>query len=391
MKNSKNKIFAFKQFNFILFLILLTAGFQDFFIQKLFYQIFNTDYFIWIFRFITIFMILLYQLSNYRIFLKLEQKYVIIFLLFAIIIVFNSLNFKENLLKYYFGYFFYFYIIIFLFQAKDLFSEKSIKLIGLTLFFLGCLSSFVFCYLEFYFSDIGIELPNLNFISFPYYGFIGFFLLFYNRVSLFIFFIISFIIIFYYDEARTSLIATIIFYLIIKKKDLGLFRIFSFPIWILFTLIITFIVGIFEFEQPLTETLSTGRGHIWMVYWMEFSKLSFFEILFGTFIDFENTLNNISLYPQINVSANFFTELHNTSLKTLLDLGLVGFFLILFLFKNKSRDYSNKLIVIANALFFVSLIVASLNSTTNFIKFDIYGLLMLISLAITNKNFNNKI
>ena len=94
MKNSKNKIFAFKKFNLILFLILLSAGFQDFFIQELNYQIFNVDYFIWIFRFVVIFMILLYQSSNYRHFVKLEQKYVIIFLLFSIAIVLNSLNSK---------------------------------------------------------------------------------------------------------------------------------------------------------------------------------------------------------------------------------------------------------------------------------------------------------
>jgi hypothetical protein len=330
-------------------------------------------------------------LSNYRHFVKLEQKYVIIFLLFAITIVFNSLNFKENLLNYYFGYLFYFYIIIFLFQTKELFSEKSIKLIGLTLFFLGCLSSFSYNNLKFYFSDIVIESSGLNFINFPNYGFISLFLLFYNRVLIFIFLIISSIIIFYYDEARSCLLATIIFYLIIKKKDLGLFRIFSFSIWILFTLIITLIAGILEFEQSFTTSLSGGRGHIWMIYWMKFSKLSFFEILFGTSFDFVNILNNISQYPQINVLANFFIQLHNASLKTLLDLGLVGFVLILFLFKNKSRDYSNKLIVIANALFFFNLAIVSLNSTTNFVKFDIYGLLMLISLAITNKNFNNKI
>ena len=102
-------------------------------------------------------------------------------------------------------------------------------------------------------------------------------------------------------------------------------------------------------------------------------------------VDYEILKDNLLQYSQINVNTDNFFQIHSASLKTLLDYGIIGFLFILLIFKNKKQDYSNKLFNLSNAIFFFCFIMSSLGSSTNFIKFDIYGLLMFVTLSISNK------
>jgi hypothetical protein len=70
----------------------------------------------------------------------------------------------------------------------------------------------------------------------------------------------------------------------------------------------------------------------------------------------------------------------------LLDYGIIGFILIVLIFKKNNKVF-NKFSIIAKALFFFCLTISALNSSTNFLKFDIYGLLMFFALALSNKTY----
>ena len=147
----------------------------------------------------------------------------------------------------------------------------------------------------------------------------------------------------------------------------------------------TLIVSIIEFDTDITNTLSTGRGHIWAAHWMELRNFKIEDKMFGGPVDYEILKDNLLQYSQINVNTDNFFQIHSASLKTLLDYGIIGFLFILLIFKNKKQDYSNKLFNLSNAIFFFCFIMSSLGSSTNFIKFDIYGLLMFVTLSISNK------
>lgn len=377
------RILNLKKFNLILLLIILSVGFNDYFIGKNFLLIFNTNY-IWVIRFFIIIIILLFQINNYEYYNKLEIKHLILFAPIFISIIVNSHNIEVSLIKYWLGHYFYIHIIFFLFQSKQLISERTVKLIGFILVLLGFFSSYCFFDIA---QKLNIDYVNLglNFINFPAWGFLGIFIISKDRPYILSILVFCSLVIFYSDVSRSAFLATIIFFLIISKKDFKIFNFFSYSSIILFSLLMTLIVSIIEFDTDITNTLSTGRGHIWAAHWMELRNFKIEDKMFGGPVDYEILKDNLLQYSQINVNTDNFFQIHSASLKTLLDYGIIGFLFILLIFKNKKQDYSNKLFNLSNAIFFFCFIMSSLGSSTNFIKFDIYGLLMFVTLSISNK------
>jgi hypothetical protein len=212
-------------------------------------------------------------------------------------------------------------------------------------------------------------------------------LLSFNRIFIFHILITVFLIIFYIKIERSAFLATLIFYLIIQKKDFGIFKKFSYSIWILLSFVASLIISFVEFNQAITETVSTGRGHIWWLNFEQFINGNYVEILFGKLINYIKLTDKALLYSsQINLSTDNFNQLHSISIKTLLDYGIIGFILIVLIFKKNNKVF-NKFSIIAKALFFFCLTISALNSSTNFLKFDIYGLLMFFALALSNKTY----
>ena len=395
MKYNLSQIFVIKKFHLALILIFLAIGMNDLFIMNYLNKITGTDNLLWIFRFGVLLILILFGLHNYLSYFKLKLHYLIFIFLIAFVVLISSFNsfisltdFTKNLL----GHVFYIYIILYLLSSKEIITDKTIQFIGVILLLLGALSSLSFLLLG---ENNTVRDPAgtyLNIINFPTFGFIGLLLISQKRVLIFYMVIMIILLISFLEINRSLFIAVIIFYLIIQKKDLGIFKLFSYSTWIILSLITTLIVGILEFEQLSTTTFSTGRGQIWMINWMQFINLDFLSILFGNTINYDNTFNISENFDQINLSMNFF-QLHSTPLKTLLDYGIIGFILIMIIFKNKKQyrfDHSYDLI---NALFFSCFLLVSLNSSTSFIKMDIYVLLMFVALAASNKNyrFRNKL
>jgi len=380
------QIFNLRKFNLVLLLIILSVGFQDYFIEKNFILIFNANY-IWVIRFFVIIIIFLFQINNYKYYNKVEIKNIILFVPIFMSIIINSHNIDGSLIKYLFGHYFYIHIIFFLFQSKHLINDSTVKLIGYILILLGFLSSYCSFDLALKLNIDYADSLGLNFINFPAWSFLGIFILFKDRPYLFSVLVLCSLVIFISDEVRSASLATIIFFLIVSKKDFKIFNFFSYSSLILFSLLMTLFVSIIEFDTNITSTISTGRGHIWAAHWMQFKNFNIEDIMFGGKVDYEILKDLLSQYSQINVLLDNFFQIHSVSLKTLLDYGIIGFLFIMLIFKNKKQDYSDKLFNLSNAIFFFCLAISSLNSSTNFIKFDIYGLLMLIALSISNQKY----
>ena len=113
------RILNLKKFNLILLLIILSVGFNDYFIGKNFLLIFNTNY-IWVIRFFIIIIILLFQINNYEYYNKLEIKHLILFAPIFISIIVNSHNIEVSLIKYWLGHYFYIHIIFFFISIKTI-------------------------------------------------------------------------------------------------------------------------------------------------------------------------------------------------------------------------------------------------------------------------------
>lgn len=378
-----------KRLNFILLLIFLSIGINDFFIMSFLKQIIGSDSYLWIFRFSVLSALISIGLTDYLSYLKIKYHYsILIFLIFFIILIssYNSFITLNDSAKNLLGHVFYIYIIFYLLQTKEIINDKTIEFIGFLLILLGVLSSLSFLFLG---GNDAVRNPAgtyLNIINFPTFGFIGLLLVSQRRIIIFYLVLTIILTISFLEINRSLFLATIIFYLIVQKKDLGIFKIFPYSIWILLSLIVTLIIGILEFEQFTTTTISTGRGQIWMINWIQFINLDFLSILFGNTISYDNTLDISENYDQINLSLNLY-QLHSVALKTLLDYGIIGFILIMIIFNNKKQFRFDHSYDLTNALFFSCLAIVSLNSSTNFIKMDIYGLLMFVALAAYNQNF----
>lgn len=356
---------------------------QDFFIQQYLYDIFNNNNFVWYFRFFVFIIILFFHIINYQYLKKIETKYFFLFLFFSFTLTIKLINVENSLLRYYFGHLFYIYIIFFLFQSKEFLNEKVLKFIALILVLLGFLSSY--CYVELNLNDKIYDTHRINYINFPSYSVLGLLLLLNNRLILFYFFLSSFLIIYYIESVRAAFVALAIFYLIIREKDFKIFSLFSYSSWIILILMGTIVTSFIEFDKGITESLSTGRGHIWFAHLMELKNFKINEIMFGGIIDFEKMQNNLTNYEQINIQTDNFFQIHSVVLKTLVDYGIIGFLIIVIIFRNKKKNLFTKIGIYSNAMFFFCLAMSSLNSSTNLIKFNIYGLLMIIALAVSNK------
>jgi len=378
---------TFKRFNLILILIFLSIGINDFFVMSFMKKMMGSDNYLWIFRICILTILILFGLKDYLSYLKIKYNYAILVSLITFTILISSYNsfifftdFTKNLL----GHFFYIYIIFFLLQTKEIINNKTIEFIGLLLILLGLLSSLSYILIG---GSDAIRNPAgvyLNVINFPTYGFIGLLIVAQKRVYIFYLVITIILTITYLEINRTLFLAAIIFYLISQKKDLGIFKIFSYSTWIILSLIATLIIGIIEFDQLTTTSFSTGRGQIWMMNWIQFINFDFLSALFGSTINYNNNLDIYENYDQINLSLNYF-QLHSVTLKTLLDYGIMGFIIVMIIFKNKKQKRFEDSFNLINALFFSCFVIASLNSSTNFIKMDIYGLLMFIALAASNQ------
>jgi len=388
MKYKLHQILTIKRFHIALILIFLSIGINDFFIMSLLNKVIGSDSYLLIFRSFVIMILILFGLRNFS-YISITNHNFVLFLLVALTILigsFNSLSTISSLLKYLFGHVFYICIIIYLLQTKEIYDSKTFKLIGLMLIVLGAFSS-----IGFFLSDAntGLKDPSaifLNMINFPTFGFIGFLIITYDRALFFHLLVILILMISYLEINRSLFLSVIVFYLIIQNKDFGFFKNFSYSTWIFLSLIFTLVIGIIEFDQSVTTTMSSGRGHIWMLNWIQFLNLDLNSILFGTTIDYNNVINVSEDYSQINTMLNY-QQLHSVSLKTLLDYGIFGFIFIIIIFKNKKNYRSDYLFYLSSAIFFTCFTLTALNSVTNFIKMDLYGLLMFISLAASNQKF----
>ena len=381
----KYKILNLNKFNLILGLIFLSIGINEFYIHILLYRILGTYNYLWVLRFFVIVVLIFYQLNNYRYFKKIDKYYYKLFLCIMFSLALSSLNYMNNFFTYWAVHFFYIYIIFFLLMTKQLLNQETIKYIGKLLLFLGFIS--YFSYYNLIYQPNKTASFTIDLITIPTIGLIGALLLFFNRIFIFHILITTFFIIFYVKIERSSFLATLIFYLIIQKKDFGIFKKFSYSIWILLFFVVSLITAFFEFPQGITETISTGRGHIWATNFGEFMNGNYFEILFGKTINYAELSDKTLLYlPQINLPSDNFNQLHSISLKTLVHYGIIGFILILLIYKKKNNTF-NKFSILANALFIFCLIISSLNSSASFLKFDIFGLLTFFALALSNKTY----
>jgi hypothetical protein len=379
------KILNLNKFNLILGLIFLSIGINEFYINTLLYRILGTNNYLWVLRLFVIVVLIFYQLNNYRYFKKLDKYYCKLFLCIMFSLAFSSLSYMNNFFTYWASHFFYIYIIFFLLMTKELLNQETIKYIGKLLLFLGFVSIFGYYNLIYQSSDTASF--TLDLIGIPTIFLIGALLLSFNRIFIFHILITVFLIIFYIKIERSAFLATLIFYLIIQKKDFGIFKKFSYLIWILLSFVASLITGFVEFNQAITEAVSTGRGHIWWLNLEQFINGNYVEILFGKLINYIELTDKAHLYsPQINLPTDNFNQLHSISIKTLLDYGIIGFILIVLIFKKNNKVF-NKFSIIAKALFFFCLTISALNSSTNFLKFDIYGLLMFFALALSNKTY----
>ena len=385
MKYKLFKILNLNKFNLILGLIFLSIGINEFYINTLLYRILGTNNYLSVLRLFVIIVLIFYQLNNYRYFKKLDKFYCKLFLCIMFSLAFSGLSYMNNFFTYWASHFFYIYIIFFLLMTKELLNQETIKYIGKLLLFLGFISILGYYNLIYQSSNTASFTSDL--ITIPTIFLIGALLLSFNRIFIFHILITVFLIIFYIKIERSAFLATLIFYLIIQKKDFGIFKKFSYSIWILLSFVASLIISFVEFNQAITETVSTGRGHIWWLNFEQFINGNYVEILFGKLINYIELTDKALLYSsQINLSTDNFNQLHSISIKTLLDYGIIGFILIVLIFKKNNKVF-NKFSIIAKALFFFCLTISALNSSTNFLKFDIYGLLMFFALALSNKTY----
>lgn len=372
--------------NLSLILIFISIGINDFFIMSYLTKIFGTEIFLWPLRYLILIMIFFLNKNNLRFYIS-KRNYPLIVFFFASIIfgtIISTLSIGlliSNIIT----HFFYISILLFLFQANDLFDEDTFQFIGSILVILGVISALCFLLLD-------IETIRdpagkyINLINFPTYGFLGLMILTFKRPYIFIIITILILVVAFYEINRTLVLATIIFYLIIGKKDFGFFKKISYPFLILLTLLITLIIGFFEINILTTQTLSNGRGQIWYINFLSLINSDILSILFGSRINNLDMINQSYEYNYINHSINYF-QLHSVIFKTLLDYGIIGFILVLFIFANSNkRSQFNSQLHLYVSLFFFNYIVVILNSSTNFVKYDLYGLILFVALAgsITN-------
>lgn len=372
--------------NLSLILIFISIGINDFFIMGYLTKIFGTEIFLWPLRYLILIMIFVLNKNNSRFFISKSNYPLFVFFFVSIIFgtIISTLSVGFLLLNL-ITHFFYISILLFLFQANDLFDEDTFQFIGFILVILGAISALCFLLLN-------IEAVRdpagkyFNVINFPTYGFLGLMIVTFKRPYIFSIITILILIMAFYEINRTLFLATIIFYLIINKKDFGFFKKISYPFLILLTLLITLLIGFLEINILTTQTLSNGRGQIWYINFISFINSDISSILFGTLFNNLNLINLSNEYNYINHSINYF-QLHSVVFKTLLDYGIVGFIILLFIFANTNkRTQSNSQRHLYVSLFFFNYIIIILNSSTNFVKYDLYGLILFVALAVLKAN-----
>ena len=370
-----------------LFLIALSLVIiNDQFISALLLKLFVNPNLLWIIRFTLLLFVFAIHFSDIF-YYKSDLKYYLLFsIIFTIIITgfFISATKLEFLPNYAASHIYYILSIIYVWYIlKFNFSSDFLKFLGKIFIIFGLVSSMGYLFL----APEEIRNPaevNLNLISFPSYGFFAPLLVSYHRTILFNIIFILIILISYLAIDRSSLVASIIFYLVVRNFDFGISKVFSYAGWIILALIFTLFLGIIDAGKSTTETMLTGRGTIWLTMWAEFFNNDLPSIFFGNAGDYNDNamriLTNSDIYSEwVNITLHFYQS-HSVGLKTLWDYGFVGLFAILFLFKGNIRVSSVNSSA-ADALFISSLVIASLNSSTNLIKFDIFGFFMLFAIG----------
>ena len=106
-------MFVIKRLNFILILIFLSIGINDFFIMSFLKTIISTDNYLWAFRICILSILILLGFKEYLSYFKIKYHYVVLISLIVITVLIASYNsfvdltdFTKNLL----GHIFYIYI-----------------------------------------------------------------------------------------------------------------------------------------------------------------------------------------------------------------------------------------------------------------------------------------
>jgi hypothetical protein len=379
-----------------LFLITSSIAIVDQFIASLLGMFFYDDSLLWPVRFALV--LVVFALNAKGLFNKKRidlQRIILVmafFLTLCISFYLSGAN-SQQFIRYILSHIYYLFIILYAFWISNAENQAELMKFVLQIFvFFGMLSSLGYLLGEWdhQFNPAGIYL---NIINFPAYAIISFLVLIFKRPLIFhLFFLFAFSIS-YLAIDRSLTLALIFVYIIINGLDRNLIRFFSTQSLILIALFISLFVGWHEIGHSITASLSTGRGLIWLSMWESILSIGLKGVFFGAaggYNEFANVqleiligqsaLNNVAMSPY---------QAHSVVMKTYWDYGILGLFIILLIYRN-----SFSLSVTSNrpaiSIFVGCLIIASLNSSTNLLKFDLLGLLLLFSVACGRSSLRTK-
>ena len=379
---------------FSIFLIILSVAINEKFVSYFILGMVPDGLVLWVLRAIVISIVLLLNLRSLGGKKSVTWLTKVLFLLtmtvsFGFILSAADLIYYPQFICTWAYYIFLFWVIYILIGRST--EDDFARFVLLVFFFFGLVYSFGWINLN----PEEVSDPNgiyLNIINFPIYGFVALLALTSRKIILFHAVFLYTIVMSFLAHERTLLISTLIFYIV--RQGLGcnfsskLFRVFAFT----FLLIATGIVGVLESEVITTETLSTGRGEIWGALWRYYLNSGIGQLLFGNptnyLSDFGSSIERFTGQSEVvNLSLNY-SQAHSIALKTLMDFGLLGFIIILVLLVGGNACREVKDGAVARAVFYSALTISGLNSSTNIIRFDMVGLLLIFSLAYLHSGSN---